>query len=119
MIKEIAARDNAVIIGRGAQVVLRDDPRALHLYIYGPAGVRRGGAWRNGRPRRANGQRIVRESDHNRSGFLKSYYGRQLAGSQALRHDDQHWRNRPRNGGRARAEGGGGAYKAGPFAKIG
>jgi cytidylate kinase len=35
-----AAQGNAVIVGRGGQMVLRDWPTALHVHLYAPEGVR-------------------------------------------------------------------------------
>jgi cytidylate kinase len=38
--ERFASEDNAVIIGRGGQIVLRDWPTALHVHLYAPADVR-------------------------------------------------------------------------------
>jgi cytidylate kinase len=40
MIRALAARGRVVIMGRGAQVVLKDAPRALHLRIVAPLPIR-------------------------------------------------------------------------------
>jgi cytidylate kinase len=75
VIQEIAARDNAVIIGRGAQVVLRGDPRAVHVHVYAPFEVRVQRLAERDRISEQTAARIIRESDQNRAGFVKSYYG--------------------------------------------
>jgi cytidylate kinase len=38
--ERFAREDNAVIIGRGGQIVLRDWPTALHVHLYAPLPVR-------------------------------------------------------------------------------
>jgi cytidylate kinase len=38
--ESFAQEDNAVIIGRGGQIVLRDWPTALHVHLYAPLPVR-------------------------------------------------------------------------------
>jgi cytidylate kinase len=40
--ERFAREDNAVIIGRGGQIVLRDWPTALHVHLYAPLPVRIG-----------------------------------------------------------------------------
>ncbi|MCL5108774.1 MAG: cytidylate kinase-like family protein [Chloroflexi bacterium] len=74
-IREIAQRDGAVIVGRGGQVILRENPEALHVYIYAPRAVRiQRIAEREGlSPSQA--RQLVKDSDRNREGYLRTYYG--------------------------------------------
>jgi len=75
VIRQLAERGDAVIVGRGAQVILRDKPAALHVYIYAPMEFRvRAIAARDHIDEREALHR-ARESDRRRSGYLRSYYG--------------------------------------------
>jgi len=74
-IREIAQRGSAVIVGRGGQVILREHPEALHVYIYAPDAVRiQRLAQREGIPP-ARARQKARDSDHHREGYLRTYYG--------------------------------------------
>ncbi len=80
VIGEAASAENAVIIGRGAQVFLRELPDCLHVYIH----ARRD--WRAERlmrlrnldhfdPRRIT-EKLIDQADQNRSDYLRVFYKR-------------------------------------------
>jgi cytidylate kinase len=74
VIRDVAARGDAVIVGRGAQVILKDVQPAVHVFVYAPMEARiRRVAERDGIPENEAKNRI-KESDRNRSGYLKTYY---------------------------------------------
>ena len=75
VIHEIAQRDNAVIIGRGAHVILRDWPGALHVGVV---------ASREAQVRRVmerehlsveEAEAYCRENDRGRDGFYHRFFG--------------------------------------------
>ena len=74
-IREIAQRGSAVIVGRGGQVILREHPEALHVYIYAPDAVRIQRLAQREGISPAQARQKARESDHNREGYLRTYYG--------------------------------------------
>lgn len=75
VILQVAERGNAVIVGRGAQVILKDRRPSLHVYIYAPMEARvRRIVERDGISDQEALAR-AKESDRNRQGYLKTYYG--------------------------------------------
>lgn len=74
VIRELAGRGNMVIVGRGAQLVLRDREDALHVHITAPFELRvQRISVREGISLEAATKR-VRESDKNRSGYVRTFY---------------------------------------------
>lgn len=71
-----AATGNGVILGRGAVVVLREDPRALRVRLDGPASGRISQAVRldPGLEREA-AERALRQFDRTHAGYLQQFYG--------------------------------------------
>ncbi len=75
VIRQIAAKGNVVIVGRGAQVILRGHEPSLHVYVYAPLETRvRAIAERDHVSPQVALQR-AHESDRDRAGYLRSYYG--------------------------------------------
>ncbi len=76
LIREIAARDDAVIVGRGAPHVLRDHPGVIRVFVHAPE------AWRVPEVQRAYGldeaaaRGLIRDSDRRRARFVQSLIGR-------------------------------------------
>ncbi|HSK09892.1 MAG TPA: cytidylate kinase-like family protein [Vicinamibacterales bacterium] len=72
IIREIAAREDAVIVGRGAPWLLRDHPRLLSVLLHAPK------AWRVARIQQVRGMaeedagELVREVDQQRARFTQS-----------------------------------------------
>ena len=80
VILEAARQGNCVIVGRGGQCVLQNDPRAFHVFVYGPLEER------VERVRRREGARVdalalVNGWDRKRAAYIR-------------RHFDQDWANR-------------------------
>jgi Cytidylate kinase-like family len=71
-----AATGSGVILGRGAVVVLREDPRALRVRLDGPPERRVSQAIRlNGSLAREDADRALRQFDRTHAGYLQQFYG--------------------------------------------
>ena len=76
IIQEIAAREDAVFVGRGAAWILRAEAGLLSVFLHAPDDVRVERVMRTyGVTERAAALELVRESDHQRSRFLESLGG--------------------------------------------
>jgi len=69
-----AAGRGVVILGRGAAVVLRDHPSALHVRLDGPPGKRLEQALRMGVGDEAQARRAQKETDSARRQYLQHFY---------------------------------------------
>jgi cytidylate kinase len=74
VIREHAARDGAVILGRAGAVVLRDDPRALHVRLDGPVDARIRQGMRVEGVDRETAERHVRDTDRAREMYVQHFY---------------------------------------------
>lgn len=73
IIRNIADRGNAVIVGRGAAHVLQDVPDVLRVFLHAPLDTRVSLAMEEyGLPDRAAAEQIVRDSDAARATFINS-----------------------------------------------
>jgi cytidylate kinase len=76
IIREVAAREDAVFVGRGAGWILRAEAGLLTVFLHAPDDVRVERVMRTyGVTERAAALELVRESDHQRSRFLESLGG--------------------------------------------
>jgi cytidylate kinase len=76
IIREIAAREDAVFVGRGAGWLLRSEAGLLTVFLHAPDEVRAERVMRTyNLANRAAALELVRESDHQRSRFLESLGG--------------------------------------------
>lgn len=74
----LADKNNAVIMGRGGQVVLQDHPNALHIRLYAPATKRiEWIASRRGIPKN-EASKLVEDIDKKRKNYLQHYYGENI-----------------------------------------
>jgi cytidylate kinase len=74
VIREVAATGRAVILGRAGAVVLREDDRALHVRLTGPAPARIDQATRLEGIDRATAERRCKKTDRAREAYVKRYY---------------------------------------------
>jgi cytidylate kinase len=74
MIRALAARGRVVIMGRGAQVVLRDAPRALHVRTVAPLPVRIGRVARDEGVGEREAARRIRRRDRAAMRFVRHFY---------------------------------------------
>jgi cytidylate kinase len=74
VIREHAKAGNVVVLGRAGAIVLRDDPKALHVRLDGPRDRRLEQAMRlNGLDREAAEQHM-RETDRAREAYVRQFY---------------------------------------------
>lgn len=81
VIREMAETGNTVIIGRGAQFLLRGLPRTLHVYIYAPLPQRIANVMRIFNYSRTEATDFIEQRDGETANYLRHYYGSD--GSQA------------------------------------
>ena len=78
-IEEAARQGGCVVVGRGAQCILRGHPDAYHVFVYAPLEMRkRRVAERSGE--RPDLDEFVRQNDRARADYIQKYFG-------------QHWCN--------------------------
>jgi hypothetical protein len=75
VIRERAAAGSAVILGRGAAVVLGDIPGALHVRLDGPVERRLAQAMELEGVDRETAERQMRETDRAREAYVQQFYG--------------------------------------------
>lgn len=74
VIREHAAGDGAVILGRAGAVVLRGDARALHVRLDGPVEARIGQGMRLEGLDRETAERHIRDTDQARETYVQHFY---------------------------------------------
>jgi cytidylate kinase len=74
MIRALAARGRVVIMGRGAQVVLRETPRAFHVRTVAPLPVRIGRVARDEGVDEREAARRIRHHDRGAARYLRHFY---------------------------------------------
>jgi hypothetical protein len=68
------ARDGAVVLGRAAAIILRDEPHALHVRLDGPAERRVEQAMRVESLTRGDAERLRKSGDRAREGYVRHFY---------------------------------------------
>ena len=74
LIKDIAERGNAVIVGRGSAYDLRDDPNAFHVFIYAPFEERVARLQQEGKSQ-DEAIELAESVDGDRRAFIKEHFG--------------------------------------------
>lgn len=74
LIEEAYARDNCVIVGRGAQCVLQNRRDVLHVFIYAPW-PERVARVRERTPAALDVENVIRTVDQRRAGYIRTYFG--------------------------------------------
>jgi cytidylate kinase len=74
VIRELAASGRGVILGRAGAVVLREDPRALHVRLDGSPGRRVRQGMRVERVDRETAERRLEETDRAREAYVRHFY---------------------------------------------
>ncbi len=79
---EFATRENVLIVGRGAQVILKDIPGTLHVRVIAPypTRVKRLMEQKDNDEKIAQGD--IRKSDRNSSGYIHAYFNADWADSE-------------------------------------
>jgi cytidylate kinase len=74
IIRELAARGEVIILGRGSQMLLADMPRALHVLCVAPRKLRAGRLAERDEIGMEEAMRRVHESDRARCAFYKKFW---------------------------------------------
>jgi cytidylate kinase len=74
VLREHAAGEGAVILGRGGAIVLRDQPQALHVRLTGPKEARIEQGMRLEGVDRETAERHLRETDDARRAYIHHFY---------------------------------------------
>lgn len=75
IIKEIAARENCVIVGRCADYVLKDNPNCVNIFIYADMEFRKDQSIRKHGIDAAKAEHIINKTDKNRANYYSFYSG--------------------------------------------
>jgi len=75
VVKDVAARGNCIIVGRGATWFLRDRPDVFHVFIYASRDEKIRRITAQGK-RRAEAEDLIERVDRERAAFIRKYYGR-------------------------------------------
>ena len=75
VVYDFAKKENVVIYGWGAQVLLKDVPGVLRVRITAPFEVRMRRLVKQKGHDERNAERILRTSDHDSAGYIRSYFG--------------------------------------------
>ncbi|HEX2912921.1 MAG TPA: cytidylate kinase family protein [Chloroflexia bacterium] len=74
LIRDVAARGGAVILGRGSQFVLKVRPNTAHIHVFAPFNVRVERLMHQRNLPRAEAEHEIKESDDQRAGYVRRYY---------------------------------------------
>lgn len=76
VIKEIADKSSAVIVGRCSDYVLRGNPDVINVYIHAPIDVRVNNAVKNYNLNPVTAKKIIEKTDETRQKYYNYYSGR-------------------------------------------
>jgi cytidylate kinase len=74
MVEEAYQRGNCVIVGRGAQCVLRDRKGVFHVFVHAPW-PERVARIRQRLPGKTDIEELIRSTDRQRADYIRTYYG--------------------------------------------
>ena len=74
VIYDYAGRNNALILGRGAQFLLKNFPGVLHIRIVAPFEVRLGRLMEHDGYDEKKGEKVLRQADRDSSGYIRSFF---------------------------------------------
>jgi len=77
-IYQYAAKDQAVILGRGSVFLLQDIPQVLKVRLYAPLEVRLERVMLNEQVDRKIAEEFIEKTDKSRAGYVLAIYGKQL-----------------------------------------
>jgi cytidylate kinase len=75
IMRELAQRGEVIVVGRGGNCLLRDDPRAFHVRLVAPTPVRLRRVMEFRWVREGVAKKLVAESDTQRRSFYDNYFG--------------------------------------------
>ncbi len=74
VVYELAARNNAVIVGRGGQAILKGIPGTLHVRIIAPHATRLSRIMEDNGYDEKNARQVIRQNDRDSAGYLSTYF---------------------------------------------
>jgi cytidylate kinase len=75
LMRELAGRGDAILVGRGGSRILRDEPLAFHVRLVAPMPIRLRRVMEYRWVQEGIAKKLIAESDSRRSGFMESYFG--------------------------------------------
>lgn len=78
VIMKLAKKNNVVIMGRGGQCILKDDPDAFHVKLYAPLDKRAEWIAEKNKINIKSARIKIEEIDKRRSNFIKHYYNEDI-----------------------------------------
>lgn len=75
IIKEIAEKENCVIVGRCADYVLRDNPNCVNIFVYADMAFRKEQSIKKHGIDSAHAEHIITKTDKNRANYYSFYSG--------------------------------------------
>jgi len=75
LIQEVACEGDCVIVGRGAQCVLRNFPHAFHVFIYGPDSERVARIQQRAEEEGRDAAELIRTTDRARAAYHRRHFG--------------------------------------------
>jgi len=75
VVLEVATQGNAVIVGRGAQFLLHNAPRTLHIYIFAPLPYRIINVMKEFNLDHEEAKALIEQHDYEQSSYLRQHYG--------------------------------------------
>ncbi len=75
LMRELAAKGNVLLVGRGGSRFLREDPSAFHVRLVAPAAVRLQRVMEHRWLREAPARKLIADSDSVRRRFYEGYFG--------------------------------------------
>ncbi len=73
-IEDYARQDDAIIVGRGGQMILRDWPGALHVRLYAPEEIRVQRIMERENLSQVDATRLVQQSDEQKRQFIRQMF---------------------------------------------
>ena len=74
VMQEAARSDNVIVVGRGGQFVLRNQPKTLHVHVYAPFDLRVQAIMAQQSLSRHDAERVVRDFDGARARYARHFY---------------------------------------------
>jgi cytidylate kinase len=75
VILELATQGNAIIIGRGSQFLLHNNPRTLHIYIFAPLETRIDYVMKQYHIAPNEAKELIEQRDDEQDSYQRHYYG--------------------------------------------
>lgn len=78
VVRDLAVEDKIVIVGRGSQHILRNNPSVLHVLVVAPVEVRLNRVMTDRQSEREEAERYIEENDASRRNFIQRFFQKDL-----------------------------------------